>query len=156
MPDDDWVLFRDLIEVLPGQRDIELGVVEHHRADPLSWGSLVSFLPQIGEQLAHAPDVGIHAIEFVDAAHVTVRIDEARRNGHLLRVDDTRSGGGEIANVRRRADRNEAAVLDGERLGARQCRIDCENTRVEHDQIGLRARPGRSCLWLLRGERREP
>ena len=81
---------------------------------------LVGLGLEIGEQLAHAADVGVDAVELVDAAHVAVRVDEAGRDGRLRGIDDARAGCREIADVGGRADGDEAAVLDGKRFGARQ------------------------------------
>ena len=48
----------------------------------------------------------------------------------------------EVADVGGGADRDESAVLDGERLGARRVGIDCVHARVDDDEVGLDARSG--------------
>ena len=118
-------------------------------------GVLSAFCLEVGLQLAHAADVGVDAVQLVDAAHVAVRVDESRRHGHLLGVDDPRARRREVADVGGRSDGDEAAVLDRERLGARQRRVDGVDARVDDDEVGFDAGPGPGRRWLLRRPRVE-
>ena len=139
MVDRDRVVPRHLVELPSGQRHVQLGVVEHHRRHPLAGRRLVGLRLEVGLQLAHAADVGVDAVQLVDAAHVAVRIDEAWRDGRLLGIEHAGPRGREIAHVGGRADGEEPAVLDGEGLGARLRAVDGVDARVEDDQVGIGA-----------------
>ena len=85
---------------------------------------------------------------------MAVRVDEAGHDRHALRVDDLRPRGREVADVARRADRDEPSVLHGERFGARLRPSLVWTTRVDDDEIGFdparRGRCGAAGLRSLR------
>ena len=153
MIDDDRMRGGDRVEILPRQRTIELGVVEHVAADPEAGGRLGGFGAEIGLELGRRPDVGVDLEELVDAARMAMRVDEARHDRHLLPVDHLRAWPGQIADVVIRSDGKKASVLDREAVRARQCGIDRVDQRVGHDQIGFNARAlrrSRSAARVLR------
>src|SRR5207253_10363204 len=94
-----------------------------------------------GLYLAHRLHVRVDAVQLLHAAWMAVTIDEPRRHEHLLRVDHARARRRDVANLARRSDRDETAVLHGERFRARARRIAREHARVDDDEIGLDAGP---------------
>ena len=71
-----------------------------------------------------------------------MRVDEAGHHRHALGVEDRRAAGRQVADVACRSDGDEAAVLDGERFGARRRGVAGEDARIEEDEIGLAAGGG--------------
>src|SRR5438094_625821 len=94
-----------------------------------------------GVYLAHRLHVRVDAVQLLHAAWMAVTIDEPRRHEHLLRVDHARARRRDVAKLARRSDRDETAVLHGERFCARARRIAREHARVDDDEIGLDAGP---------------
>jgi hypothetical protein len=131
------------------QRPIELGVVELEAGDPEARRRVVRLLLDGGLNLPDGPKVRIDAVQLLDAARMAVRIDEAGRDRHLLRVDDLRPRGCEVADVARRAHRDEPSALHREGLGPRLRPIGGVDDAVDHDQVGFGAARRRR----LRGSR---
>ena len=100
------------------ERDVKLGVVEHERRDPVAGRRAGCLLQQHLLQLLRRADVGVHLVQLIDAAWMTVGVDEARRDGHLFDIDDVCPPAGEVLDVARATYGNELAVFDRERLSS--------------------------------------
>ena len=153
--DRDRMLGRCLVQIFPVQRPIELRIVEHEAGDPEARRGRLRLLLDRRLNLAHGPQVRVDAVQFLHAARVAVRVDEAGGDDHALRVDDRRARGREVRHVARRSDRDEAAVLDRKRLGTRRRGVAREHARVNDDEIGfadghLCVRAQRECRLLER------
>src|SRR5258708_40125250 len=70
-------------------------------------------------------------------------IDEAGHDGHLPRVERLRLLGRECVDLGAAADSDEAAILDGERLGARRGGVHGVDLGVEDHQVRAGDRYGR-------------
>ena len=151
MVNDDWMVARRLIQIVPRQRAIELRVVEHETRHPQPGRARLRLLVDGFEQLRHRADVAVDAVELVDTARVRMRVDESRDDRHLLGIDDRRPRRCKIPDVARRSDRDESAVFYGECLGARLRRLDGVHVRVDDDEIG--SAPGGGLLGLRRHSR---
>ena len=68
--DDDRMISGCLVEVVAGQRPIELRVVEHEARDPQPRRARLRLLVDGVEKLGHRADVAVDAVELVDAARV--------------------------------------------------------------------------------------
>ena len=114
-----------------------LGVVvlegEHPLARRLAGGALAQAFADLG----HGAHVQVDLGELAHAARggMEVGVDEARRDGHALRVDDLGAGTGEIPDVVARPDRDEARVLDREGLGLRQVVVHGVDASPDQDQV---------------------
>jgi hypothetical protein len=78
---------------------------------------------------------------------MAVRIDEAGRHRHLLRVDDLGPRRGKVADVASRAHRDEPSALHRERFGPRLRPIGRVDDTVDHDQVGFDAARRRRLRW---------
>ena len=100
-------------------------------------GGVVRLFLDGGLNLADGPKVRVDAVQLLDAARMAVRVDEAGRHRHLLRVDDLGPRGCEVADVARRADRDEPSALHRERFGPRLRPVGRVDDAVDHDEVGL-------------------
>ena len=148
--DDDGMFRGRFVEIFLRQRPIQLRVVELEAIDPQAGRGGLRLPANRGLYLAHRLHVRVDAVQLLHAAWMAVTIDEPRRHEHLLRVDHARARRRDVANLARRSDRDETAVLHGERFCARARRIAREHARVDDDEIGLDARTCRGGRLLRR------
>ena len=105
-------------------------------------GVLSAFCLEVGQQLAHAPHVGVDAVELVDAADVAVRVDEAGRHGHACCASMTCVRG--VARLRTSAvdpTATKRPFLTANASARGSARIDGVDARVDDDQVGFDAGP---------------
>ena len=141
---------------MTGQRAIELGVVEHEAGHPHTRRHRLRLLVHGIEQLCDGPDVAVHAVQFLDAARMTMRIDEAGGHRHPRRVDHLSAGRREIADVGVRSDRNEPAAFHRERFGAWLGEVARIYPAVHDDEIRFGAAGYGGGFRRQRGQLAEP
>jgi len=143
MVDDHRVLASGFVEVFPVKRAVgQLRVVEHEALDPVAGRCRLRLLPDGRYDLSGRAEVAVHAIKLVDAARVTVGVDEAGGHGHAGGIHDPRLPRRDIADVGGAADGNEAAVAHGKGLRPRARAVTRINLRVDHDEVGRGRRRG--------------
>ncbi len=143
----------DLVQVPAMERHVELGVVEHEGLDPEPGRSVRGLLEQRLLQLLDGADVGVHLVQLVDTARMTVGVDEARRDGHLRGVDHLGAPCREVGDVAALADGHESAVLDRERLGPGARVVNRVDARVHDHEIRLHRPLHGACLLTGRHSR---
>ena len=135
--DDHRMIGHRRVEILATQQPLflDLGVVELERVDPVARWRLRSTLAQRVLDFFDRAQIGVDVVELLLPARMAVRVDESRRHGHALAVDDLRLLAGKIADVGAAADCDEPSVFDCESFGTRHPVIDRQHVAVDDDQI---------------------
>ena len=145
MTDRDWVVTRDLVEVMNVERAFVLYfcVVKEEALDPGTCGRFARPRPQLVDDAGNGHEldlVGIADDDLVEqnrTGRVIVGIDESGHDCHLLGIKDLRSRADERPDILGTAHGDEPAGPDGESLRPRHKGIDRVDLGVEHDEIGI-------------------
>ena len=109
-------------------------------------GRLAALAARISQRFAarvHALEAGL-LVPGVDAAReVEVVVDEARDDGRARDVDDLGVGARIAGHLRARAPRDDAAVVDGQRLDDAEVRVDGQDLAVRDDGVDVLLRERR-------------